>query len=153
MNRDNSYLIGNKFAQGNPPNQTSFKPGVPPWNKGIKGIRNSPKTEFKKGQPSAKRLEIGSLTQRRDKNGRIRNFIKVSDPKTWEEYAKFLWKKTYGRLLSGDVVHHLNGISDDDRIENIIAIPRSDHPRYHNRKGISPIPSEKIMYYMGRYAK
>lgn len=50
MERDNSYLIGNKHAAGNQPNVTCFKKGHTPWNKNLKGIRLSPKSEFKKGK-------------------------------------------------------------------------------------------------------
>lgn len=37
MNRDNTYLIGNKFSVGNGANNTSFKKGFIPWNKNKKG--------------------------------------------------------------------------------------------------------------------
>lgn len=35
-------------------NRTWFQKGLTPWNKGKKGIHFSPKTEFKKGQPSSR---------------------------------------------------------------------------------------------------
>lgn len=151
MNRDKTYLIGNEFAKGNKPNKTSFKKGNKPWNKGLKGIHLSPDSQFAKGHVSPKKLEVGTLTKRRTKNGRIRQFIKIGNPSAWEEYAKYLWKQEYGGLRRGDVVHHINGDILDDRLENLIALPRSHHPIFHNRWGLRAFTDEQIDYYKSRY--
>ena len=149
--RDNSYLLGNQFAKGNEPNQTSFKKGMIAWNKGQKGTHFSPATEFKRGQQSRNRLPLGSIVQRRHKKDGIRNWIKIAEPSKWGECAKYLWKQYYGFLIVGDVTHHLNGIRLDDRIENIIALPRPDHPIFHNRCGLKKLTQEQLRFYRNRY--
>ena len=149
--RNYSYLTGNQFAKGSKPNKTAFKKGQMPWNKGKKGIHFSPATEFKKGQEPLKHLPLGSIVQRRHKNDGIRNWIKIAEPSKWEEYAKYLWKQRYGFLIVGDVTHHVNGIRLDDRIENIIAFPRQDHPIFHNRWWLKELTQEHLQFYHDRY--
>ena len=153
MNRNNSYLRGNQFAKGNEPNQTSFKKGMTPWNKGKKGTHFSPATEFKKGQKSVNHLPVGSIVQREHRKDGIRNWIKIDEPSKWEEYAKHLWKQHYGFLIVGDITHHLNGIRLDDRIENIIAFPRPDHPIFHNRWWLKELTQEQLEFYRNRYVE
>ena len=42
-----------------------------------------------------------------------------------------VWEKAHGEPLpKGWVVHHLNGIKDDNRNENLLALPRQAHHRY-----------------------
>ena len=38
-----------------------------------------------------------------------------------------IWEEANGKLPNGWVVHHLNGIRDDNRIENLSAMPRKRH--------------------------
>ena len=39
-----------------------------------------------------------------------------------------VWEKAHNRKLpKGYLIHHLNGIKDDNRIENLAAIPRNKH--------------------------
>ena len=49
-----------------------------------------------------------------------------------------VWEKANNKLLpNGWVVHHLNGIKDDNRIENLVALSRRSHfrviPEYRRR--------------------
>lgn len=104
-----------------------------PWNKGIKDVHHSAATEFKKGQMPATWKPIGTLSIRRDKAGTLRRWIKVAEPKTWVEYAKYLWKQSGRKLIKGLCLHHINNDSLDDRIENLILVSRSDHAKLHNR--------------------
>ena len=122
-----------------------------PWNKGQRGIHISPDTEFKKGQKARNHLPVGTILQRTSRKSGTRNWIKVAEPTKWELYAIYLWKQTYGFLIVGDVTHHLNGIRLDDRIENIIAFPRQDHPIFHNRWGLKELTQEQLEYYHNRY--
>ena len=142
MNRDNSYLIGNRHAVGSGPNTTSFKAGSSPWNKGKRGYMGANRTSFKPGMVSARRVEVGTVTIRRDKNGKHRRHIKTATG--WTEYAKHLWIEAAGFLADGDVVHHIDGDSLGDRLDNLIAIPREYHPQIHSRWGIKP-PTAEMM--------
>ena len=100
MKRDYSYLLGNKHGTNTGPNKTSFKKGLIPWNKNIKGIHLSPASEFKKGHKSIKTLIVGSITQRtRKRHDEVRNFIKIANPNKWKELAKHLWIKKYKKQL------------------------------------------------------
>jgi len=40
---------------------------------------------------------------------------------------RLVWEQVYGKLPKGWVVHHLNGIRSDNRIENLLAMPRNSH--------------------------
>ena len=147
--RDNSYLIGNQHAKGNDRNRTSFQKGNLPWNKGLCGLHLSPTTEFKTGHDNGRKMPLGSMVQRRDKQGKARTFIKRANG-SWIELARYLWEKRYG-WIKGDVVHHLNGDALDDRLENLIAIPRSEHPKLHSRWWLKQPTTQQIIRYESRY--
>jgi len=38
-----------------------------------------------------------------------------------------VWEKANGELPEGWVIHHLNGVRDDNRLENLAAMPRKHH--------------------------
>lgn len=65
------------------------------------------------------------------KNGRHRSaagYIYILQPggKYVPEH-RVIWEQAYGPLPTGYVVHHLNGIKDDNRLENLAALPRAIH--------------------------
>lgn len=150
--RDNTYMIGNKFAEGNGPNSTSFKKGLEPWNKGLKGIHLSPSSQFKPGVPSGRAVPIGTVRTRGGGHSKgMRQHIKTEAG--WTEYAKWLWIQEYGPLLPGDVVHHLNGDRLADTLDNLIALPRSVHPTIHSRWGIKQPTPEQMRLFKERYQR
>lgn len=69
--------------------------------------------------------------------GRFKNssgYIKIhkpEHPKSSYNYVyehHLVWEKENEKLLpDGWVIHHINGIKDDNRIENLIAMEKSDH--------------------------
>jgi len=50
----------------------------------------------------------------------------ITDRKHRPEH-RVVWEKHYGEIPDGWVVHHLNGVRDDNRIENLHAMPRKRH--------------------------
>ena len=129
MARDNSYLIGNQHAKGHRP-INAFEKGHTPWNAGSKGVMKANRTSFKPGDKPVRTVEVGTINtrHRNRKSEKPRQFIKIAEPNKWRHYATWLWEQEHGQLIHGDVVHHINGDSLDDRIENLIALPRKDHP-------------------------
>jgi len=92
----------------------------------VKGHRESPATEFKKGECSGKnhrywkggksKLPIGYISTYAPNHPRAcRNRI--------YEHILVAEKKLGRYLKKGEVVHHINGIKDDNREENIIVFP------------------------------
>jgi len=132
VKRDNTCLIGNKFAMGNKVNSGAFKDGHEPWNKNKKGLHLSIKTEFKKGQKPKNYLSVGSLTIRIDINGKSRQWIKIEEPNIWIEYSKFVWIKYNGKLPKGYLIHHIDENSLNDDINNLALLTRKAHFEIHN---------------------
>jgi hypothetical protein len=100
-----------------------FVKGVPTWNKGMKGFRPSPETEFK----------VGELV------GEIHPSWKggVQTPKNdcaylWDGANKrkrrprVIWEENHGTLPEGYVVIHLDRDKDNDDISNLKAISRKE---------------------------
>lgn len=100
-----------------------FVKGVKTWNKGMKGFRPSPETEFK----------IGELV------GDIHPSWKggVQTPKSdcaylWDgsnkrkRRPKAIWEEFYGTLPEGMIVFHLDRDKNNDDISNLKAITRAE---------------------------
>ena len=47
---------------------------------------------------------------------------------------RLVWEKVHGPLPKGWVVHHINGIKDDNRIDNLEAMARNKHGEEHQRR-------------------
>jgi ribosomal protein S14 len=122
-----------------------FKKGITPWNKGTKGIMKSNKTSFKKGQHYSPKTEFKKGENCREnhplwkggvrklKNGYVLENC-LGHPRAYrnEVYQHILVaEKKIGRHLDdGEVIHHLNGVRDDNRPENlVVCINNADHLR------------------------
>lgn len=57
------------------------------------------------------------------KNGYIEITV---DKKRYPEH-RFIWEQANGKIPKGYIVHHLNGIKDDNRLENLMILPRKHH--------------------------
>ena len=125
------HLIGNNYRKGKKPSN-AFAKGHTPWNKGMKGLHLSPDTEFKLGRDNGKSVPIGTIVKRNEK-GKLRNFIKIAEPNKWKYYYVYLWEQEHGKVQNGYVVHHINKISDDDRLENLVCLTRKEHINIHRK--------------------
>ena len=103
-------------------NSGSFKKGHVAWNKGLKGIHLSPKSEFKKGQFTGSQhpsWKGGEQINANDcvyiyagANKRIRRPRKV-----YEDY--------HGEIPKGWILYHIDKDMHNDSLDNLIAIPRA----------------------------
>lgn len=116
-------------------NSGSFASGGTPWNKGLRGIHLSPKTEWKKGQPSDRKMPLGSVTIRhRKREPHPRAFIKVAEPNTWLPRTKWVWERANGSVPKGMVIHHKDRDPLNDDLSNLVLLTRSEHAREHNHE-------------------
>lgn len=75
---------------------------------------------FRKGTTWKVLNESKTGTIRKRKKG---NFIKLENRK-WQEYDKYVYEQTYGKVPRGMCILHINGDIYDDRIENLGMINR-----------------------------
>lgn len=40
---------------------------------------------------------------------------------------RLVWEQNHGKLPDGYIIHHLNGVKNDNRLENLAALPRAAH--------------------------
>ena len=100
-----------------------FVKGGTTWNKGKKGIRLSPSTEFKVGE------KVGE--EHPSWKGGVQIF-KYDCAYLWDgvnkrkRRPKAIWEQHNGTLLDGMIIFHINGDKDDDDINNLKAITRAE---------------------------
>ena len=124
-----------------------FVKGKPTWNKGTKGIMKPNSGSFKKGQMKGEENVNwkGGITQ--SKSIYIHILIPnhpFTDHQGYVREHRLVAEKILGRYLTKkEVIHHINGIKDDNRSENLYLFPNSGrHISYHllsKNKKIKPI--------------
>lgn len=88
---------------------TRFKPGLVPWNKGVKGLQLSdPRTRFQKGNRPANAVPIGTLRISHD--GLLE--MKATEGRgvrNWVGYHRIVWELEHGPIPKGYVIAFREG--------------------------------------------
>lgn len=136
------------------PSPHPYKKGNIPWSKG-KHIHLSPKTEFRKGLiPWNKGLPIdkqpnfkGGKRMSADGYILIRGFRHPYKNKGgYLMEQRLVAEKYLGRYLThNEIIHHINGIKNDNRPENLYLFPSNkSHYYFHHLKN-KPILTSNII--------
>lgn len=133
--------MGRVSPYGTRPNSGSFRKGLVPWNKGtkgvvvawnkdLKGIHLNPKNEFRTGEVAMEKSP--SWKGGVQKNVRDCAYVAVA-PYVRARRPLMVYEAAHGKIPPGYVIYHLNGNKDDDSLENLVAIPRSELIRRNNK--------------------
>ena len=113
-----------------------FFKGQASHNKGQKGKRCNPATEFKKGNIPSNHRPVGS--ERVSVDGYIE--VKVAEPRTWRLKQRVLWEQHNGAVPKGSALVFLDGNPLNCELENLVLISRAEL-LIANRQGlIKPDP-------------
>ena len=105
-----------------------FKKGHKTWNKGMKGLRLSPHSEFKKGNLPHNAKEDGEITIHTDKCGAKYKLIRLSLG-VWQPYHRYVWEQAHGPIPKSTIITFKNKDTLDCRLENLKLISRADNLR------------------------
>jgi len=106
-----------------------FKKGQKSWNKGKHPLEymsseqyvNVQKTQFKKGNSPNNRLPVGSVRI----TGEGYRELKIAEPNKWRAFSNIVWELSNGKIPPNHCVWHANKDRLDDRIENLVLVPRN----------------------------
>ena len=113
-----------------------FPKGNVPYNKGRKGIRHSPATEFKLGNIPQTYTPVGTESTRSDGY----TWVKVADPNKWREKHVLIWEEAHGPVPKGYCLLFANGDSSDIRLDNLLLVTRGQLAILNKKKLISSDP-------------
>lgn len=104
-------------------NPGNFKKGHVPYNKGVKGLHLSPKTEFKVGQTAGNKSKSWKGGVQTNKHDCV--YVWVA-PNVRKRRPVAVWEANRGKIPNGYVVYHLDGNKDNDNINNLAIISRGE---------------------------
>ena len=53
--------------------------------------------------------------------------LEIDKSRRYESEHRYVWEQARGPIPDGWIIHHVNGIKDDNRLENLVALPRDRH--------------------------
>lgn len=139
-----------KMTADHPAFAYQFKPGLRPWNTGIKGI-NYPgmrATQFKPGERPHTWKPIGSL---RMQDGYLQR--KVTDtgypPRDWQPVHVLLWAETHGAVPAGHALAFKDGDRTHIAIDNLELLSRAELMRRNSLHTILPPELRRLVQLRG----
>ena len=107
------------------------------WHKDI-GFSKKVRIKLSKSKLGKKNPQYGKKRNRRiRRNGYIYLYVKNHPNKTKQGYIaehRLIMEKKIGRYLKKEEqIHHINGIKDDNRIENLICLTKRKHMKGHSK--------------------
>lgn len=98
-----------------------FKKGNVPWNKGLKGIHLSPKSEFKPGDRAGDKNNTWKGGIQNNKNDCVYLYKGVGKR---VRRPRAVYEEFHGPLTKDYVIYHIDGNKNNDDIKNLEAITR-----------------------------
>ena len=80
-------------------------------------------------------MPIGTIVIRQKAGEGAYRFIKTTERGKWISYSKYLWTMAGGKIKAGEFIHHKDGNSLNDSLDNYIAVNRAAHCKIHNPGG------------------
>lgn len=114
-------------------NPGQFKKGCDSWNAGKRGIRVSPKSEFKKGSLPGNTLYNGAITLRNHRSVKTGKpyptlYIRLSKAQ-WQPLQRYIWEKHNGPIPKKHCVVFKDGNSLHCDIDNLECISMAENAR------------------------
>ena len=94
-------------------------------------IANFRANQYKTGHKPWQTKSNGAISVRKDKNGHIYKYIRISESR-WEMLSRHVWKKHHGAIPAGHNIQFKDGDSLNCDISNLYLISRSDQLRTEN---------------------
>ena len=135
---------------------TRFSKGHVPFNKGRKGMRLSPATEFKRGHLPHTWVPVG--TEVVDREGYLKRKVRDDAPRgmsrfNWRFVHVIHWERYRGPVPEGYVLAFRNGNKRDIRIPNLELITRGELARRNRMWNRYPRELARTIQHLGQFKR